>query len=779
MGWNSDTSVAYASWLIRWRWLVIALSLAMGLLATSGAQFLTLSTNYRMFFDKDNPQRQAFDAIQAIYTRNDNILITLKPDGGDVFTPEMLQIVVDLTEGAWKIPYSIRVDSITNFQHTHADGDDLVVEDLVANPVPAGRADLARIRSIALAEPLLVDRLIASGGATTGVNVTVQLPEQSESETPEAMAYARKLADQIRAEHPDVHVAITGILALSNTFREASIQDVTLLVPMMYGLITIAMVVLLRSLSGTVAILIVIALAGGTAMGLAGWLGIELSPPTTMAPTIIVTLAVADSIHIIASIFKEMSRGRGREEALVESIRINVQPVFLTSLTTVIGFLSLNFSDAPPFRDLGNITSMGIVAAWVYAMVLLPALMAVLPLRRRPSAAEPGRFSIERLAEFVVTRRRALLPGMTVVVLLLAAIIPRIELNEQFVEYFGPSIPFRADTDFTNEHLTGIYQLQYSLGAGESGDISEPAYFENLEKFAAWFAEQPGIVHISSITNTMKRLNKNMHGDDPAWYRIPDNRELGAQYLLLYEMSLPYGLDLNNQVNVDKSATRFTVTTESLSTAEFRELKERSEAWLVNNTPPAMHGEGTGTTVVFTYLTYRNMWSMIIGTFLALVVICACLCIAFRSLRIGLLSMVPNMVPPIMAFGVWAIVVGRVGLAASFVTAIALGIIVDDTVHFLSKYLRARREQNLSAEDAVRYAFSTVGSALVITSVILAAGFFVLSFSAFELNAVQGQLTAIMIVMALLADFLLLPPLLMAIERRHDDEGCSVPAEAA
>jgi predicted RND superfamily exporter protein len=778
MPWTSGTTIAYARWVIRWRWLVLFAALAAAGVSTSGLRFVTFTTNYRAFLSKENPLRQSFDALQAIYTRNDNILFALRPNDGTVFTPAVLAAVRELTDAGWRVPYSTRVDSITNFQHTYAEGDDLTVEDLVPDPDQQSAADLARIRTVAFAEPLLINRLISTDGSTTGVNVTLHLPETKEGEVVEAMAYARDLADDFRARHPDIRVAITGFGGLSNAFVEATIGDFTTLVPIMYGLILLTMLVSLRSVMATVATLLVIGLSAATAMGLTGWFGIQLSPPAANAPTIIITIAVADSIHILVSMFKEMRRGQGKREALVESLRINMQPVFLTSLTTVIGFLSLNFSDAPPFRDLGNISALGIAIAWAYSLTLLPALIAVMPFRRRSTSWSMG-FGMERLAEFVVTRRRVLLWGMATLVVLLGVQIPRIELYNKFVEFFDRSVQFRVDTDFTMEHLTGIYQIDYSLEAGNSGGVSDPAYLAHVDEFADWFRQQPGVLHVSTVTDTMKRLNRNMHGDESEWYRLPESRPLAAQYLLLYEMSLPYGLDLNNQINVDKSATRFTVTTGDLSTPELRSLKERGDAWLVSHTPSSMHGGGTGPAVIFAYQMDTQMVSMLRGTVLAILLICFTLCIALRSVKMGLLSMVPNIVPPVIGFGIWAILYGRAGLPASFVTVVALGIIVDDTVHFTSKYLRARREQGLRSADAVRYAFSTVGSALVITSVILAAGFGVLAFSAFDLNATMGLLTAIMIIAALLADFLLFPPLLMAFERRTHDESASVAAHAA
>jgi len=275
---------------------------------------------------------------------------------------------------------------------------------------------------------------------------------------------------------------------------------------------------------------------------------------------------------------------------------------------------------------------------------------------------------------------------------------------------------------------------------------------------------------VQSLTDVLRRLNMNMHGDDETWYRLPEARDLAAQYLLLFEMSLPYGLDLNNQINVDKSSLRMIATLENITTSEVRRLKDGAEGWLAANMP-ASATEATGPYVMFAYISERNIRSMLTGTGLALVLISLSLIVALRSFRIGALSIIPNVVPAIMAFGLWGLLVGEIGLASSVIAATSLGIIVDDSVHFLSKYLRARREQGASPEDAVRYAFATVGRALWVTSAVLIAGFGTLALSAFEVNESLGLLTALAILAALVADFLLLPPLLLAIdkEKKHAD----------
>ncbi len=756
-----------AEQLVRWRWLLFAAALLLLALAASGARFLSFSNDYRVFFSKENPQLLAFEELQNTYTKSDNVLFVLAPADGNVFTPQTLSAVEWLTEQAWQIPYSIRVDSISNFQHTRAEGDDLIVEDLVSGADSYTPRDLQRVKEIALHEPLLVDRIVSPRGHVTGINVTIQLPGvEPAAEVPEVVNFSRDLAAQMEQRFPDIDVHLTGIVLLNNAFSENSIKDMSTLVPVMFGIIVLILTLLLHSVWGTLATILVIALSIVTAIGTAGWLGIQLTPPSASAPTMIMTLAVADCVHLLVTFLQRLRHTPDRRTAMVEALRINLQPIFLTSLTTAIGFMSMNFSDAPPFRDLGNIVAIGVVAAFFYCLALIPALMIALPVRA-PVVRNRSVVIMDGIADFVVRYRGTVLAGMALLVLGLVAFIPRNELNDEFVKYFDERLDFRVDTDFTTDNLTGLYNIAYSLGAGSSGGISEPAYLRKLEEFADWYRQQPEVMHVSTLSDTMKRLNKNLHADDPAWYRIPASRELAAQYLLLYEMSLPYGLDLNNQINVDKSATKLDVSIRSISSNNTIALEERARQWLADHAPPSMQTRGASPSVMFSHIGSRNIRSMLTGTTVALVLISLILVVALRSLRIGLISLVPNLVPAGMAFGLWGLLVGQVGLALSVVAGMTLGIVVDDTVHFLSKYLRARREEGLSSAAAVRYAFHTVGTALWTTSVVLIAGFLVLTYSPFELNAAMGLLTAITIGLALLADFLLLPTLLMTLDKKE------------
>ncbi|GMQ88417.1 MAG: MMPL family transporter [Gammaproteobacteria bacterium] len=756
---------AYARWIIRWRWLVVVGCLLAVAAAGYGLRNFAFTADYKVYFSKGNAELIAFEKFENTYTNTENILFVLQPKDKNVFTRETLEIVRQLTEKAWQIPYAIRVDSLTNYQHTEANGDDLTVTDLVQRPQVLDTAGLARIRAVALKEPSLVGRMIASDGTTTGISVTLQFPGTDHTgHLPESVAYAEKLTAELRADYPDLTVALTGISIFSAAEIQVSESDSYVLVPVMYGLMITLLLVLLRSVSGTVATLLIVSLSVVTALGLMSWLGIKMNASTALAPIIILTLAIADSVHILLTTFDEVRAGRSKHDALIESLNINTEPVFLTTLTTSIGFLSLNFSDSPPFNDLGNITAIGVVAAWIFAMTFLPALMSILPLRLRPQTSD-RRLAMDRFGDFVVGRRVPLFWGMMALSLVIIAFIPRLELDDRFIEWFDESIPFRVDTDFATANLTGPYVLEYSIDSGEAGGISEPEYLKRLEAFTVWLRTQPEITHVNSFTDVMKRLNKSMHGDDPGWYRLPDKRELAAQYLLLYEMSLPYGLDLNSQIDLGKSATRLTVTLDTIPQKNIIEVIERSEAWLAENMPPAMQARATGTIVMFVNLAIRNIISMLGGTALAFVLISLTLVFALRSIRLGLISLIPNFLPVLITFGLWAIFVGEIGIIASMITATSMGLIVDDTVHILSKYHRAKSEHNLGTHDAIRYSFSHVGKALWVTTLIMIAGFSVLAFSSYKLNVDMGVLTTMAVGVALAMDFLLLPALLMFMDK--------------
>ncbi|NQY08675.1 MAG: MMPL family transporter [Flavobacteriales bacterium] len=757
----------FAEWVIDRRWKVLVSTVLIFMATGFGMSKIVMNNDYHVFFDKDNPHVLAFDALQEKYTKDDNVFIVIEPKSGEVFTKETLAAIAALEERSWQTPFSTRVDALSNFQHTHSEEDDMYVENLFTDPENMTDADLARTKKIALSESLLVNRLVNDKSTVTAVNVTVTLPADSMEAPMVVMAYVRNMVKEWQEDYPDHEAYLSGIIMLNGAFAEGSIGDLTSLVPLMFLIILIAVGITTRSGSGTFTAFFVLFFSIFIAMGLAGWAGIQLTGPSSSAPTMIMTLAIADSIHILVSMLQFMRKGMAKREAIVESIRVNFMPILITSATTIIGFLTLNFAEGAPFHDLGNITAVGVFAAFFLSIFLLPALMSILPvkvkLKDEPEASTPY---LDQLAEFVIKHNKAILVASVAAVMGLAYLANTNELNNEFVKFFDKRVKFRTDTDFIADNLTGIYNMEFSLNSGSEDGISDPKYLQKLDEFEIWFRAQENVTHVSSFSEVMKRVNRSMHGDNQDYYKVPNGKNEAAQYLLLYEMSLPYGLDLNNQINVDKSETRFTVTMENVSSNRMLALAEESQNWLKENAPEEMFTHAISTSIMFSHITKTNMDAMLQSGFGALIIISFILIFALGSFKYGLISIVPNVAPIVVAFGIWAIFNGQINMAVTVVLGMTLGIVVDDTIHILAKYIRARKEMGKSAEDAIRYAFSTVGRAVVITTIILVAGFSVLMYSSFGFNSDMGKLTAITIVAALVLDLLLLPALLLTIDRK-------------
>jgi predicted RND superfamily exporter protein len=761
---NQSIPHSIANNLVRWRWLFAIMSLALVFTLASGARFLSFATDYEIWFSDDNPQYLDFSSIQNTYVKSDNVVILLTPKDGEVFSNSTLASIEWLTNAAWKIPFSTRVDSLSNFQYTYANDDDLIVEDLIKNAESLTANEIAHIKDVALAEPLLINSAISSNTKITAVNITINLPKGNPEGSPAVTNYTRDLIKQLELKNPNLEVRLTGLVVMDNAFMEASMSDMSSLTLAMFALILIGLLFFLRSITATFSILAIIILSVMATMGVAGWLGVQLTPVSAGAPTIVMTIVVANAVHILITMIHNMRAGMIKREALSESLRVNMQPVVLATITTVVGFLTMHFSDVPPFHHLANMVAAGVLVSFLLSMTFLPWLLMLFPVRIK-AHKENSTTKISQLGEFVIAKRKQVLVSMVAITVVLTALIPLNIVNDRIWEFFDESVAFRVDTDYASEHLTGPYYLEYGLESNTTGGISEPKYLNLLDDYRTWLYQQDEVVHVNILSDIMKRLNKNLHADDSTWYRLPDNRELAAQYLLLYEMSLPYGLDLNNQINVDKSGTRVTVSLHTLSNNEMIAFNTRAQAWLTEQAPWVTQTVGSPQ-FMFSHISLRTVEQMTGGVAFALALISLLIFISLRSFKIGLISLIPNLVPPMMSFGLWALLVGEVGFALALSVSMIIGIIVDDTVHFLSKYTRGRREKQLSAEEAVRYAFSNVGPALIITTAVLAAGFSVLMLSTFKLNFELGLITAMTITIALIVDFLLLPAMLLTFDKK-------------
>jgi predicted RND superfamily exporter protein len=762
--------------LVQRPWLVLLLGLVLIAGASFGGKNLYFRGDYKVFFEEANPQRIAFEEMQAIFNKNETANIIVAPDSGDVFNQRTLTLIKEMTDEAWQTPLSTRVDSIANFQHTWAEEDDLIVEDLILELDLINQEVIEKARRVGLSEPNLVNRMVSDKGHVAVIAVTVNLPDDNKVEPGqmtrdqgvEAVAqYTVELAETFKQRYPDHNFYHTGMVFMNNAFATESKNDFSTLVPIMFLGIILVLWILLRSFNATFATLIVIVTSIAATMGLAGWMGFFLSTATVNVPTLVMTLAVADCVHVVSSMLFGLREGKSKSEAIVQSMELNLMPILITSVTTSVGFLTLNFANVPVLADLGNLTAIGVIIAFILSVTLLPALLIILPIKVAENKERKNDW-IERLGEWVITNHRRILPFTLVFVVGAIAASFLNQVNDVATAYFDDSTYFRQSTNFQQDNISGMATIDFALYTSKESGLNDPQVINTIGRFSDWLRVQNEVDHVATISDTFLRLNKNMHGDDQAYYVLPKEQNLAAQYLLLYEMSLPYGLDLNNQINIDKSATRITVTLHNLGSKEFTEFEQRARDWMTDAAPNILLTAGSPT-LMFAHIGEMNMQSMLRGTVVALLLISGLLVFALRSCSMGAISLIPNLMPAAIGFGIWGLYSGEINLGLSIVLSMAMGIIVDDTVHFLSKYRHAR-VNGQNAEDAVRYAFASVGRALWITTLVLSIGFAVLAMSSFALNSDMGLLTLIIIVVALVVDFIFLPAFLIVFDSKDSTE---------
>ncbi|WP_020408152.1 efflux RND transporter permease subunit [Hahella ganghwensis] len=745
-------------------WLAVV-SIAIIVFSICGLPNLYVESDYSVFFDPTNPQLVQHHLIEDEFTKSDTVSFVISSSSDHLFNRQNLEGIIYLTDEAWKLPYSGRVDSITNHQHTDAVGDELFVGDLVDDDV-LEQGDFDEVRQIAIGEPELSNFIVSDDGSVSAANVTLILPDdpiEKDRASIEVVSAARKLASAVMEKYPGLNIQLAGQTTVVATFNTLSEQDSKILFPIMIVLMAVLLILLLRSFTGMLATLVIILTSVACTLGIMGWINTPLNQVTAALPVIIMTIAICDSVHLIYSFQFHRAIGQDKLTALINTYKSNLQPVFLTSATTAVGFLAMNFSEAPPFRELGNWGAVGIMLAFLWSLTLLPALLYWLPINvpKQSSVNFADRFS----AFLIRNQKRVLILG-PLLILVVVSQIPRNELNDNTLGYFKTSVPFRQAADFMQENLTGFDSFNYALRCQETNCINEPEFLKKVDRFKDWLLLQPEIVHVVSYTNVIKRLNQNMNAGDETYYRIPENRELSAQYQLLYELSLPFGLDLNNIINFDKSALKITALVKGQKAKQLLEIESRIDQWLATHLPE-LRTAGGGISIMFSHLGQNNIHSMVSGSLLGLFFITITLILALRSIKYGLISIIPNALPAAMAFGIWGITVAEVNVAVAIVFSFTLGIIVDDTVHFLSKYIRARKDLGLNAEEAVTYAFHHVGKAIVVTTLVLSVGFLTLAFSEFNVNSYMGSMVAMTIVFALILDFFLLPVILLNLDRRQ------------
>jgi len=744
----------------------IIIWLLLTLVMMAGGWQLSVSYDTRIFYSEQNSFLLHLREFEKKFSHNNNVLfvVTFKDETSSerVTSVEVLKAIADMTERAWQLPHSTKVESLTNFPRVFSEDDAFGVQEMLPSKEGLTPEAAAAIEDEALADPLIVNRLLASDARATGINVNFQLPVQASDEVRDISHRALAFADEIERDYPDLQVDVTGNIMLMATYNEASHLDAQLLVPIALLVAGGIVVIFLRSRNGSLVVISILGVASASSMGVAGWFGHVITPASIAAPIIVISIALASTIHVVISVKHAIAEGLDNQAAIREAISINAKAVGLTNLTTAIGFLAMNQADAPPFNDLGNIVFGGIVLSYALTFTWLPAALTLLPLGVSSDRSSALMAAVGRLINWL---RWPLLAGMVIAVLMTVNGLREVRLDDDFVRYFDTRFDYRNASDRAEERLTGLNIMEFDMETGMDGGVYQPAYQQTLQAFTAWLRTQPGVVSVADISEITRRIHKAMNvSGEPTRNGIPENGDLISQYFLLYELSLPYGASITDRINVSRSSSRVTLIMKGLTSGDIRALHERAGAWLAANAAPETVTSGISINILFAYLSSTNIRTMILSTLVSIFIIGGIIALALRSVTYGVLSLATNLLPAIVGFGIWGYTFRDIGIAGAVITAMTLGIVVDDTIHFLMKYKRLRA-RGLSTSDAIASVFSTVGVAMIITSVSLAVGFAVLSLSGFEINRALGLQTSIIVIVALGICWFMLPPLLHIIDR--------------
>ncbi len=750
--------------LLRWRYLLSAVMIGFSVWLATGIGALGWAVDFRLFFDEDHPVRISYENLEREFTQSYTLLFIVEAESGDLFTAQRLQAIEDVTAAAWRLPHVSRVISLANHQHTTAEGDELWVEDLLDEPARFSDADIARTRRIALAEPELVGRLISADGTVATVTAYLSLTSEQDAEKGPLLIESRELAAELGARYPGLRIRIAGQLAVDAALIEIAEADSARVESLMFLALMLLTGFLLRSWIAVVGVLSVIMLSAVAATGFIGFFYGSFNGINVSTPYIVLLMAVLDCVHILSAYFARLNAGDHKHEAMRHSLHKNLEALVITSITTAAGFLAMNFADSPPFRQFGTATAFGVMVALVVSVTVLPAIVLLFPARA------PGKPPVAGIVRWVQTafasHSRLYLPlGL----LLMAVMLPLALTNKpenHALDAFKKDSPVRVATEFLDEHLAGSDLLDFMLGAGAPGEIVDPDFLRSVDRFSRWLEQQPEVNKVAGFHSVIKRLNRTMHADLPDFYAIPDDRRAAAEYLLIYESSVPEELDLQDSINIDKSALRLNVMLRRLSSSEMLEFRERALNRLQAAHPEVKSVNASSPTFMFAYMGQTNIYSLLEGCLYVALFVCVTMMIAFRSVWLGLLCMIPNLMPVIVAFGLCGLFIGVVDFGTAMLFAMTLGVVVDDTVHFVVGYRRFRVEQGMSQAAAVHETFSLAGRAIIITSLVLCVGYAIPAiFAELQMNVQMYTLSIVVFFTALIADLFFLPALLVKTDR--------------
>ena len=749
------------------RYLLTLMTIILGSAVTWGILNTSIDSTFDSILSEDDPYREEVEQVRKDFPPSTGVLFAFLSTNGDVFNFDMLHAMEDVTNRYIEVESAVSVGSLLNRRLNAVDADLFDRDYLIPDLTTLTRDDLNNIREIALRDEDLTKSMLSPEGDMALVFIKYKATADDQTTRLSIARSVVALRDSLREDYPELTIYVLGGALFELDSYNAQMKDTRYLFPFVIGISILLLWFCLKSLSFSLCLFTVSFATIGLTVGTVGWAEVPFNQISTMGPLVVLMIAMADGTHIVSIYVQGLHKRLSKIEAMRQSLAVNIQPVTLATVTTAIGFLSLNYCSSPGIYGFGNIVAIGVCWAYVVTLTLLPTLILLLPTRKIPKPLGV-RDLISGVGRLVARRGNLLFRGGLVLIVTTMALLPLNKVDFNRYSFVDKNSDFHHVMTALSEKIGNDQSLVYSVHSGQYYGITEPAFLNQVDEFSRWLEDQPEASFVTSYTGLLKNLNKAEHDGDESWNKLPVDKLQIIDYLVGYQLIQEIEPNLEPIFNPDYSAIRLVIGTSNLSNLELLNFNDRIDQWITANVAPeykVMHGDNS---ILGARLNRTISTELLKGFTLSFFLITLTLLIGLKSVRYGLLSIMPNLFPATIVFGVWGLMVGELSPYILMLFSISIGLVVDDSVHILSKYIHARREGK-TPESAVQYSLDTAGPAITITTLSLALGTFVLVLSnTFYYQNVALLLTPIIMV-ALLLDLLFLPPLLIKFDNWFEE----------
>lgn len=766
-----------ASLLVQHRIAALMISVIVSMFMALGLTKTGFDTRILVLLGDNDPYIRERDWLNARFpTRQDISIAVISREGEtDVFSPVILDALGALHREYRRVPYVERTSSVVAYDSPF--GEIGLIPGRFRNFALVPPDALAAARSKAMADDFINGALVSPEADLAIFAMSLSLQESTTAQNRDINLALTDLLDFLHTEHPDVLFYPSAEAVFEQSTRQAMIRDLTLLLPLVIFCCVILLCYCFRSVRYGASILLVTLLTVTCTVGLLGWLGVAFNSISVMAPLVVVIIAVANTAHIL-SIYRQAQQqpATSPTNAMQDSVGFNLRPVSLAALTTAIGFASLNYASAPAISQFGTIVATGVLFAWLFSFLCFPAL--VLMTRGQPGDIRLATQLVDLCKSILARHEKSMFWTVVVIGLIAAALLPLNKTDFNRLDFIDKDSPLHRYYELVSERMGRGTGLTYGVAAWQNdteiaGGAIQPDFLQAVDRFAEWLRQRDDILDVISLVEVVKTINETLLGAriDPLSeqnsYRLPDSAEEIEQHLMNYLSVQRSGFSLNNFISDDFSTIRLIINTRPLSNQQIIDLDLSLAHYFDENfaheSIRLIHGSNT---LLFARMDKTVTVELIQSYMISLVMITLALTLGLRSLYFGLISVIPNMLPATIVFGVWGLAVGRIDPFVMMLFSISIGLVVDDTVHVLSTYQR-QKQLGYNTDEAINAAINKAGPALTVTTAVLALGTFILLFASTLYFQQAAKLLVPIVVLALILDLTFLPALLARLEKRR------------